>query len=66
MSLDSPVKQKILPVFDASKVLVSGPGVENGIPASLPTAFLVDTTDAGDADLDIAVQVNSYQSRHWL
>ena len=59
------MKQKILPVFDASKVLVSGPGVENGIPASLPTAFLVDTTDAGDADLDIAVQVNSYQLRHW-
>ena len=45
-------------MFDPSKVVVSGPGVENGIPASLPTYFVVDTTEAGDADLDIAVQVS--------
>lgn len=50
----------MLPSFDPSKVIVSGPGVQSGIPASLPTAFLVDTTEAGDADLDIAVQVTSY------
>jgi len=44
-------------VYDASKVVVTGAGVENGIPASLPVEFLVDTTEAGDADLDIAIQV---------
>ena len=53
----SPFEQTILPAFDASKVTVSGPGIEDGVPASLPTEFTVDTSKAGVADLDIAVQV---------
>lgn len=36
---------------------VSGPGIDDGVAASLPTEFTVDTTDAGVADLDVAIQV---------
>lgn len=46
-----------MPPHDASKVKVSGPGIDDGILASLPTEFTVDTTDAGVADLDVAIQV---------
>lgn len=53
----SPFEQTILPSYDASKVTVSGPGVEDGVLASLPTEFTVDTSKAGIADLDVAVQV---------
>ena len=54
----SPFEQSILPAHDASKVKVSGPGIDDGVPASLPTEFTVDTTDAGVADLDVAIQVS--------
>ena len=47
-----------MPAHDASKVKVSGPGIDDGVPASLPTEFTVDTTDAGVADLDVAIQVS--------
>ena len=47
----------MLPAYDASKVTAEGPGIEDGVPASLPTEFTVDTSKAGVADLDVAVQV---------
>ncbi|XP_006811450.2 filamin-C-like [Saccoglossus kowalevskii] len=52
----SPFHTKILPSHDASKVKVRGPGLEKtGIPASLPIEFIVDTRDAGDAELTITI-----------
>ncbi|KAF6019536.1 FLNB [Bugula neritina] len=52
----SPFEQTVLPPHDASLVTVSGPGIEDGVAASLPTEFTVDTSKAGVADLDVAVQ----------
>ncbi|XP_077979659.1 filamin-A-like [Glandiceps talaboti] len=52
----SPFHTKILPSHDASKVKVKGPGVEkSAIPASMPIEFIVDTRDAGDAELTITI-----------
>jgi len=54
----SPFKTRILPSFDASKVVVSGDGVRpHGVLASVPTSFLIDTREAGLADLDVVIQV---------
>ena len=54
----SPFKTRILPSFDASKVVVSGDGVRpRGVLASIPTSFLIDTREAGLADLDVVIQV---------
>ncbi|XP_067932451.1 filamin-A-like isoform X2 [Watersipora subatra] len=52
----SPFEQTVLPASDASEVKVSGPGIEDGVPASLPTEFSIDTSKAGLADLDVAIQ----------
>lgn len=51
---------KVLPQCEPEKVKVDGPGVEKtGVKASLPVEFTVDTRDAGDADLAIAITVGS-------
>jgi filamin len=42
--------------FEADKVRVEGNGVRNGVKASLPTNFHVDTSLAGEAALDINVR----------
>jgi len=56
----SPFKTRILPSFDASKVVVSGDGVRpRGVLASIPTSFLIDTREAGLADLDVVIQVRN-------
>jgi len=56
----SPFKTRILPSFDARKVVVSGDGVRpHGVLASIPTSFLIDTREAGLADLDVVIQVCS-------
>jgi filamin len=48
----------VLPVFDASKVKVSGEGVQpQGVKASLPVSFTIETREAGLADLDVVIQV---------
>ena len=52
----SPFHIKVLPKFEPEKVRVDGPGVRNGVPASLPANFNVDTTEAGDASLDINIR----------
>jgi hypothetical protein len=44
---------------DASKVKVYGDGVQpSGVLASLPVSFVVDTTLAGDADIEIIIEVS--------
>ncbi len=35
---------------------MDGPGVRNGVHASLPTNFNIDTTEAGEASLDINIR----------
>ena len=51
----------MLPGIDPNKVIVTGNGVQpRGVLASLPTSFLVDTRDAGVADLDVMIQVRYY------
>lgn len=47
----------VKPGADASKVIVSGPGVENDVPASMPVTFTIDTRNAGAAPLEVVVQV---------
>jgi len=43
---------------DASKVRVYGEGVKpTGVLASLPVSFMVDTSQAGVADVDILIEV---------
>ncbi|KAM9365728.1 LOW QUALITY PROTEIN: filamin-B-like [Pholidichthys leucotaenia] len=51
----SPFRFKVLPTHDASKVRVSGPGVTNGVPASFPVDFTVDTRDAGRSQLSVLI-----------
>jgi filamin len=56
----SPYQVKVergLRSHDASKVRVYGNGVEpTGVLASLPVSFTVDTTQAGDADVEIIIE----------
>ncbi|CAH1784407.1 unnamed protein product [Owenia fusiformis] len=53
----SPFKTNVLPAHDASKVKVTGPGVDpKGVLASMPVAFLIDTREAGIADLEVAIE----------
>ena len=48
----------MLPGVDASKVTVTGAGVQGtGVGASLPVSFNVDPTKAGIADLAVIIQV---------
>lgn len=54
--VDSPFQTQVLPGADASKVKVKG--LDQGtVPASLPLNFTIDTREAGNAELDICIQV---------
>lgn len=53
----SPFPVEVFPGVDASKVLVSGPGVGKNVYASMPATFTIDTRNAGNAPLDVVVQV---------
>ncbi|XP_048239132.1 filamin-A-like isoform X3 [Haliotis rufescens] len=53
---NSPFNMNVLPGVDASKVKVTGAGVSNAVPASLPVTFDIDTREAGVADLEAYVQ----------
>lgn len=55
----SPFKTSVEPGVDASRVRVSGAGVQDNIPASLPVTFLIDTREAGIADLEVLIKVRS-------
>ncbi|XP_015599800.1 filamin-A isoform X2 [Cephus cinctus] len=51
----SPFKIKVNPTVEPSKVVLSGPGVAPKCTASFPTEFIVDTSKAGYADLEVQV-----------
>ncbi|XP_046895507.1 filamin-B-like isoform X2 [Hypomesus transpacificus] len=51
----SPFQCHLLSCHDASKVQASGPGLKSGLPASLPAKFVVDTTEAGKAELTVRI-----------
>jgi len=53
----SPFKTRILPSYDSGRVKVTGDGVKPvGVLASLPVSFLIDTREAGLADLDVIIK----------
>ena len=55
----SPFEMKVRPTVEPKNVKVTGSGVSSkGIPASIPTEFVVDTTDAGYGDLQVQVLVS--------
>lgn len=48
----------VLPLVEPDKVKLNGPGISNkGIPASVPTDFIIDAFDAGFGDLQVQVLV---------
>lgn len=51
---------KVKPKLEPGKVKVYGDGVSDGkgIPASIPTDFTVDTSEAGFGDLEVQVVVS--------
>ncbi|CAG0912726.1 unnamed protein product [Notodromas monacha] len=52
----SPVKMKVLPKCEPKNVKVSGPALsDKGLAASMPAELVVDTSDAGVADLEVQV-----------
>lgn len=53
----SPFNVQVLPHFEANKVVVDGPGVRNGVSASLETSFRIDTRDAGVEQTEISIKV---------
>ncbi|RUS81267.1 hypothetical protein EGW08_010971 [Elysia chlorotica] len=52
----SPFKLNANPGVDASKVKVTGPGIQGTTPASFPAAFNIDTKQAGEAPLEVFVK----------
>ena len=54
----SPLNIQVLPTFEPQKVLVDGPGITNGVPASLETSFRIDTREAGVEHPDVLIKVN--------
>jgi hypothetical protein len=54
----SPYNVQVLPHFEPHKVIVDGPGIRNGIPASLETYFRIDTREAGFEQPDVLIKVN--------
>ncbi|CAF4590287.1 unnamed protein product, partial [Rotaria sp. Silwood2] len=51
-----PFNIQVLPHFEPNKVIVDGPGIRNGIPASLETHFRIDTRDAGFEQPDVLIK----------
>ncbi|XP_066283739.1 filamin-C-like isoform X37 [Branchiostoma lanceolatum] len=52
----SPFNVRVLPPYDASKVKATGPGLQQGVPASFPISFTIDCRDAGNADLEVILE----------
>nr|XP_042902335.1 filamin-A isoform X2 [Parasteatoda tepidariorum] len=46
----SPFQMKVKPAVEPKNVKLSGPGVQNKVPASLPVEFTIDTREAGQAE----------------
>ena len=56
----SPFHVKIEPAADASKVKVTGPGIEpTGIRAEEPTHFVIDASEAGEGNVDVSIEPDS-------
>jgi hypothetical protein len=53
----SPFNVQVLAHFEPQKVIVDGPGIRNGIPASLETYFRIDTREAGFEHPDVLIKV---------
>jgi hypothetical protein len=53
--LYSPFNVQVLPHFEPHKVIVDGPGIHSGIPASLETYFRIDTREAGFEHPDVLI-----------
>ncbi|XP_073773215.1 filamin-B isoform X1 [Danio rerio] len=51
----SPMKLRVLPTHDASKVRASGPGLTTGLSASFPVEFTIDAKDAGEGQLSVHI-----------
>ncbi|CAF0910880.1 unnamed protein product [Didymodactylos carnosus] len=51
-----PYNVQILPHFEPRKVIVDGPGIRSGVPASLPNNFRIDTREA-DPGINPHIQV---------
>ncbi|CAF3564394.1 unnamed protein product [Adineta steineri] len=54
--LQSPFHVQVLPHFEPHKVIVDGPGIHSGIPASLETYFRIDTREAGFEHPDVLIK----------
>jgi len=52
----SPLNVQVLPNFEPNKVVVDGPGITNGVPASLETSFRIDTREAGVEHPDVLIK----------
>ena len=55
--MSSPFNVQVLPHFEPHKVIVDGPGIHSGIPASLETYFRIDTSEAGFEQPDVLIKV---------
>jgi len=49
---------RVLPTTDANRVFVTGPGIGKNVYASKPVTFTIDTTEAGEADLEVTIMVS--------
>jgi hypothetical protein len=58
----SPFNVQVLPSFEPHKVIVDGPGIRNGIPASLETHFRIDTREAGFEQPDVLIKVKKKET----
>ena len=55
---EAQITPQVTAVVDPQKVTVAGVGIRpQGVPASLPISFKVDTREAGQSDLDVVVTV---------
>lgn len=60
----SPFKIPILPTSDASKVKVTGPGVEKtGVQPGKPTWFTINATEAGKGDVHVKIEPKARSGR---
>lgn len=55
---DSPFQMKVKPAVEPKNVKLSGPGVQNKVPASLPVEFTIDTREAGKAEPVVDIKVH--------
>lgn len=54
---NSPFQMKVKPAVEPKNVKLSGPGLQNQVPASIPVEFTIDTREAGKAEPEVSVKV---------